>query len=191
MASSMNGGAVCHIVGAGEFYEYVIMPGADDITIAADGGYAHLTRMGVYPDAVIGDFDSLAEPPAHHRVIKLSREKDDTDMHAAIKMGLQGGYRVFRIYGGTGGRLDHTLANINSLVYLARNGARGFLYGDNIIITAICNENIMFDAGAVGIVSVFAHGGAANGVSICGLKYELDDVVLSDGVPLGVSNELT
>lgn len=183
---------LCIIVGAGDFYDggTSIAPREDDYVIAADAGYAALSRLGVRIDEVIGDFDSLGRLPAHPNVRRLPVEKDDTDMLYALRLGLKRGYTEFRLYGGVGGRLDHTLANIQCLSYLAHQGCRGILYGDGCVITAICNDTLHLNPLSGGIVSVFAQGGSAQGVSISGLQYELENAALSCDFPIGVSNAL-
>lgn len=179
---------VCHIVGAGPFCERGPKPGPKDMVIAADGGYRHLLRWGIEADVVVGDFDSMPQP-AHPEVIRLPKEKDETDMAAALRIGKARGYSLFNLYGGLGGLLDHTLANLQLLVGLAQAGARGFLLDDGIVVTAIYNARFDFPAGTRGRVSVFAQGGAAGGVFLRGLKYPLEDAALTDAFPLGVSNE--
>ena len=96
----------CYIVGAGTFYDRNFAPGAGDFVIAADGGYATLTVRGTDMDLVVGDFDSMGFRPDHPKVVDLPVEKDDTDTMAAIRLGWDRGYRTFRLYGGTGGRVD-------------------------------------------------------------------------------------
>lgn len=181
----------CVIAGAGEYSGKIPDPLEDDYIIAADGGYSLLTARGLRADALIGDFDSLASPPEHGNIIRLSVEKDDTDMLAAIRHGLWKGYRVFHIYGGTGGRLSHTLANIECLAYLSCIGARAFLFGDGFYITAVTDGALEFDAGQSGGISVFSHGDSSQGVFLDGLKYSLDNAVLTNTFPLGVSNSFT
>ena len=122
-------------------------------------------------------------------MVRLKPEKDDTDMMIALKRGLETGYRIFHIYGGCGGRFDHTLANIQCLAYLAQNHARGYLIGKKHTVTLIENERIEFPKERTGYVSVFSYGETARGVTIKGLKYTLTDAYLTDRVPLGVSNE--
>ena len=112
---------ICHIVGAGPFCPWGPQPQPGDLLIAADGGYAHLSRWGLMPDLVVGDFDS-GPKPAHPQVISLPREKDVTDTWAAAQLGRERGYSVFYIYGGLGGQLDHTLANIQLLCHMADAG---------------------------------------------------------------------
>ncbi len=179
---------ICFVVGAGEFVEGKFEKRADDMVIAADGGYEHLKRIGVEADAVLGDFDS-SEVPRHPNVIRHPAAKDDTDMMLAVKAGLGLGYKNFILLGGLGGRLDHTLSNIQTLVYLSRRGSRAFLAGGGAAVTAVTDSAVKFGAQEQGVVSVFCSGGKAEGVNLRGLKYPLVDAVLTDDAPLGVSNE--
>jgi len=182
----------CYIAGAGEFYDDEL-PEQGDYVIAADGGYSALVSHGIIPDLVVGDFDSLGSIPDHPNVMQSNVEKDDTDMMIAVRQGLELGYTNFTINGGLGGRLDQTLANIQILVYLADNSANGVLVGQDIYVTAIKDSAIelMIDSKPCGTVSVFCHGYTAEGVTLKGLKYPLDNATLSNNYPIGVSNELT
>lgn len=180
---------ICYIVGAGECSRLLLNLKKEDYVIAVDGGYEYLKGNRI--DLVIGDFDSLSYVPEHPNVIVLKPEKDDTDMMAALKEGLKRGYETFYIYGGCGGRIDHTLANIQSLAYLSQQGARGYLLYDNQVITIIQNDSIVFQSDKKGYISVFSFGEKAEGVTLKGLKYPLENAVLSDKFPLGVSNEFT
>ena len=184
-----NSTSVCYIVGAGSFAERRILRESGDYIIAADGGYAHLDRIGIVPDLLLGDFDSLEKIPDLEQIIRLPKEKDDTDMLFAVKKGYSLGFRKFVLYGGVGGRLDHTLANIQTLAYLSQNGASGFLVGEGRVITAITNGKLDFKREREGILSVFCHGAEARGVELKGLKFPLNDAVLTATMPLGVSNE--
>ena len=182
---------VCIIAGAGEYFGHVIAPRPGDYVIAADAGFLRLREMGVRIDEVIGDFDSTGRRPDHPHVRQLPVEKDDTDTLYALRVGVSMGFRQFRIYGGTGGRLDHTLANIQCLNWLARQGLRGWLYGDGCVLTALYCGELAFDAPAGRTVSAFALGGDARGVTISGLKYAVGGVTLTGDFPIGVSNETT
>ena len=116
----------CILVGAGDLTISEIPINEGDLCIAVDGGYEYCCLLDIRPDYVLGDFDSLSSKQAEKleeraqkdqtNVIRIPRDKDDTDMLAAIKLGLQEGYRSFRLYGGSGGRLEHTLANIQCLL---------------------------------------------------------------------------
>ena len=182
----------CYLIGAGSFYGLHARPGPGDLLIAADGGCAALKALGLTPDLVVGDFDSLGEAPDFPNVIKLKPEKDETDLAEAVEIGIERGCTEFRIYGGTGGkRTDHTIANLQLLAYLSCKKLHGFLYGENEIFTVITDTQISFPSSMSGYISVFAHSNTCEGVTIKGLKYELDNYTLTNNIALGVSNEFT
>lgn len=178
----------CYIVGAGDFYGFVKRPAEDDCVIAADGGFAVCQAEGVKPRWTLGDFDSLGCVPQTENVVQMPVEKDDTDMVLAVKKGLELGCKTFHIYGGTGGRLDHTVANLQTLLYLKNHGAEGYLYDHNGYYTVLKNEKKVFDAREKGILSVFAMNGDAKGVTIAGGQYPAENAVFTCDVVLGVSN---
>lgn len=180
---------LCVIFGAGEAYSPRKNFGRDDLIIAADGGYRAAINAGLEPNVVIGDFDSGSMPEgtgAH--IIKLNPDKDDTDMLAAAKLGLRRGYKAFALYGGVGGRLDHTVANLAVLAYLNAFGARGYLVDRDAVATVITDEKLTLPKSRRGTVSVFAYGGAASGVTLKNLKFPLENAELATDFPLGTSN---
>lgn len=186
----------CMIVGAGEIeISHIMHPQKEDYVIAADGGFEVLQEAGIVPHVWIGDMDSTRNNGCENsalqqvQVIKLPREKDDTDMLAAIRMGLEQGCQEFLLYGSLGGRLDHTIANIQCLLFLKKHGANGRLYGKTEIVEVLQNETRTYPADMKGTISVFALEHEAKGVTEKGLKYEIEDAVLSSGFPIGVSNE--
>lgn len=182
----------CIIVGAGEFHEKSWNYDKEDYLIAADGGFEHLRRMGIMPDLLIGDMDSIEQECSSPGVTikRLPREKDDTDMLAAIKEGLAQDYKEFIIYGALGGeRIDHSLANIQCLLYLYNHGATGILYGARDRIELLCNDRINYPASMRGMVSVFAFSQDAEGVTEQGLKYSIQDTTIKMEFPIGISNE--
>ena len=179
----------CYIFGAGGFYGLPQRPAAGDTVIAADGGWRICRRENITPDLLLGDFDSLHTVPDFARIRRVPVEKDDTDMMLAIKEGLGRGETEFHLYGGMGGRrTDHTIANFQALLYLARRGAQGWLYGQGERYTAVCGGTITFPARDRGILSVFCLGADARDVSIQGGQYPLHHAVLTAEFPLGVSN---
>lgn len=180
----------CYIVGAGEFYGS-FSPTRDDLVIAADGGYAALCERGIRCDLLIGDMDSINEVPKGVKTIRHKVEKDETDMHLAYLEGVRRGYTDFAIYGGVGGRVDHTFANYCLLSYICKHGGRAKLYDKTSIAYAISDGCAKINAENGKTVSVFAFGGEARGVCIRGLYYTLEDGVLSPDFPLGVSNHAT
>ena len=182
---------VCYIVGAGDCPKLNIKKDIDDLIIAADGGYKYLEEYGIIPDVVIGDFDSLGIVPCGDNVIKLNPVKDITDMHAAVDIGIEKGYSEFHIYGACGGRIDHTLANIQLVAALASRKMKAFIHDGETVITAICNGSMSFSAEYKGYISVFAHSDECSGIYLKGLKYTLENGTLKNNFPLGVSNEFT
>ncbi|MBE6748709.1 MAG: thiamine diphosphokinase [Ruminococcaceae bacterium] len=179
----------CYIFGALECSITDFKPQENDLIIAADGGYSTLKKLNIKPDLVVGDFDSLGSVPDSESIVKHPVKKDDTDTLLAIKIGFQKGYKKFIIYGAIGGRLDHTVATIQSATYVAQNGGIAYICDDNHTVTAIKNSGIKFKKTAKGYISVFALSGIAKGVTINGLLYPLDNAEISPDFPLGVSNE--
>ena len=162
----------------------------EDFVIAADGGLSHTEKLGIVPCEILGDFDSLGHVPAGANVFPV--EKDDTDAMLAVRRGLELGYREFVLYGSLDGpRLDHTVANFQTLQYLADHGADGYLVGNSCIVTVLKDSVLSFPAGKEGTISVFCMGADAEGVTLEGLYYPLDRGRLTAGFPLGVSNHFT
>lgn len=181
----------CYIFGAGEYGGLTLAPDSlsGGFIIAADGGYDRLRQWGIAPDLAVGDFDSLGRVPEDVEVVRHPVMKDDTDMMLAVREGLERGCTRFLLYGGLGGRLDHTLANLHVLAFLARRGCPAFLIGEDAAVTAIHNGTLTFGPEHAGTLSLFAWGGAAEGVTLTGLLYPLENGVLTAEHPLGVSNE--
>ena len=182
----------CFIFAAGTFYGLRERPGADDLVLAADAGYRICQQEGIEPDLLLGDFDSMEEPVDFEHIQRVPVEKDDTDTMLAIRTALEQGCDTVYIYGGTGGkRLDHTLANLQALLFLRRHGARGYLYGDEFVWTAVENESVAVKKEVEwGLFSVFCLGDRAEGISSSGLQYAMTDTSLTPDFPLGVSNHI-
>lgn len=179
--------ARCVIFCAGEFDGLLAPLRTDDFLLAADGGLAHIQKLGLTANGILGDFDSLGYVPDSAQVFPV--EKDDTDAMLAAKKGLELGYRDFLFYGSLDGpRLDHTVANFQTLQYLSDRGGIGYLIGKRYIVTVLTKGKIEFKDTASGILSLFCMGETAQNVTIEGLKYPLAKGTLCPGFPLGVSN---
>lgn len=177
----------CIIFCAGGFTSLAAPIEKADYLIAADGGLRHLEMLGLTPNAILGDFDSLGFTPENATVFPV--EKDDTDAMLAVRKALELGYKDILLYGALDGpRLDHTVANLQTLQFLADHGAVGYLIGNDYIATVLQNGTLSFPETAKGILSVFCMGKDALGVTLAGLKYPLQDGTLRAGFPLGVSN---
>ena len=181
---------ICYIVGAGNG----VMPFEKkdgDLVIAADGGYRALCTLGVKPDLVLGDFDSLSEealPMGTTEILRYPVRKDDTDSALAFRVAYDRGYREFVLMGSTGGRADHTFAAYQLLLHARRTGARILLVGERELTECLLCEERTFEGVEGATLSVFAFGADAHGVDIRGASYELQDGVLTADVALGVSN---
>ena len=185
-----NNNRICYVVGAMSLTSALRpFPAPGDYVIAADRGYDSLMAYGVVPDLVVGDFDSLGYAPKHPNVTQLPSVKDDTDMVYALRKGLELGYRRFVLLGGVGGRLEHTLGNLQILDWLTTQGAVGFLAGEKTVATALRGGTITFPASMSGFLSAFCNSGTAQGVTLTGLKFCLDNATLTSSFPVGVSNE--
>ena len=138
----------CVIFGAGDYYDETPAIPDDAFVVAADGGLDHARAFGIDADFVVGDFDSITgdRPTQNDRTIALPSEKDDPDLLSALKISWLRGARTFHIYGALGGRIDHTISNIQLMALLADRGATGYLHGDGSIVTAICDGALDFPA---------------------------------------------
>ena len=180
----------CVVFCAAEFDSLVCPLEEGDYVIAADGGLRHTQALGIVPQEILGDFDSLGYAPEGARVFPV--EKDDTDAMLAARRGLALGFQEFWYYGSLDGpRLDHTVANYQTLQYLADHGAAGFLIGRDFLATVVKSGSLSFPAGGEGLISLFCLGADARGVTLQGLYYPLENGILTPGFPLGVSNHFT
>ena len=193
----------CVIISAGDFQETGIDLREGDLCIAADAGFGHAQRLGILPDLIVGDFDSAKDAPPEvlcgireitkkdpERVVQLEVMKDDTDTMRAVRIGLSKGYRKFCLYGAMGGkRLDHSLANIQTLLFIKHQGGSGYIIDRDLMLFIAENETVKFPKGSTGTISVFSLSEESRGVSLKGLLYGMDEGVLKNDFPLGVSNE--
>ncbi len=166
-----------------------IRPGA--FVIAADAGLEKLLAAGIRPDLILGDFDSLGGRPTEGEILSFPVRKDDTDTMLAVKEALRRGFDVLYLSGASGGRLDHTVANLQTLLYAAKQGVEAYLCAGSETATVRCGGRVRFRPECRGRLSVFALGEAVSGVTLKGLLYETETVTLTNAFPLGVSNEFT
>ncbi len=189
----------CYVIGAGDLTVGEIAVDEEDIVIAVDGGLSYCSVLEIEPDYIIGDFDSVSEQEAAavkvleqeipERIFRLPCEKDDTDMLAALKLGLELGYREFRIYAGMGGRFDHSYANVQCLLYLKNRGAVGYLVDGTGMTLVIKEEEVRFRKGMEGYLSLLSMEKEVAGVTIEGLKYTVKEATITNDFPIGISNE--
>lgn len=179
----------CHVFCAASFTGLLEAPAEGDLILAADGGFRHTSALGIQPDFVLGDFDSLGYTPKGKNIQVFPVEKDDTDSMLAVRLGLSKGYERFIFYGALDGpRLDHTVANFQTLSFLASHGGHGLLVGDTYLATVLAPGEVRFSSQAEGILSLFCLGEPVEKITIEGLQYPLQDGRLTAHHPLGVSN---
>ena len=161
----------------------------NDFVIYCDCGLKHQDALGIEPDLIIGDFDSWENPNANTETIVLPVVKDDTDTFFAVKEAVKRGYDEFLIIGVFGGRLDHTLGNLSIMLNLFKQGKKVTAADDYSIITVV-GESAEYISEEFSFFSLLAIDGKAEGVTIKGAKYPLENAVFTPDFPLGVSNEV-
>ncbi len=163
----------------------------DDWFIAADGGGRLAAALGVKPAVLVDDFDSSETPDTggDTEIVRLPMEKDWTDTQAAAMLALDRGYRDFLLLGCTGGRLDHTLANIAVLLYLLRRGADALMADERNFLRLYGPGRYRVERRAGYKLSLFPYGGEVEGITVKNVRYPLEKARLTPDNSLGVSNE--
>lgn len=183
----------CVIIGGGDCSADILKNNiqSDDYIICADSGFDVAITSGFLPDLLIGDFDSIKAVPEFSNKITLPIEKDVTDTVAAYNEGVKLGFKNFVLFGGTGGRFEHTFANISLMANASKNGIKFEIFDDKHIFRSITNSSIKIEKKAEQQISVFAYGNKAYGVTETGFHYKLFNYVLDpfDGA-LGTSNDI-
>ncbi len=183
----------CVIIGGGELEDIRFTQSLlqkEDFIICADRGYAYCASMGRKPDLILGDFDSYSgKLPQNCEVLHYPIEKDDTDTMLAVKESIRRGFEDVLLVGMLGGRLDHTLANIQTVVYSVQHGQKARIIEKDCRITAIRSGQTIRIPYVRGFhFSVFCHSDEAEGVTIEHAKYEIRNAKITNGFPIGVSN---
>lgn len=185
-----NDASLCYVVGAMPLDPgFILTPVPGDLVIAADKGYETLSRLGVHPGLVVGDFDSLGSVPDHPQVLRLPRIKDETDTGFALRQGLKRGYRRLCCWAVWAGVWTTRWPIFSCSPGSPPKGPQGVLLGEGEAAAVVTEGTLSFPASMEGFVSVFCAGGTARGVTLEGLKYPLDHAELTSDFPLGVSNE--
>ena len=178
----------CYLVGAGEVSALPTLS-QDDLLIAVDGGLHACTAQGLSPSLLVGDLDSFGDAPLPNiPICRFPVKKDETDTYLAYLEGVKRGYSHFEIYGGLGGRADHTIANLQLLRRIAGEGRSAALVGKDTRMLAFSNCTTTLKTRAGQSLGVFALSEICEGVSIAGAAYELENGTLKNDFPLGVSN---
>lgn len=183
----------CVIIGGGDCSAEILKNNIldDDFIICADSGFDIAMECGFNPDLLIGDFDSIKAIPENVNKITLPVEKDVTDTVAAFNEGVKLGYNSFLLLGGTGGRFEHTFANVSLMADTSKMGITFEIVDDKHIFRSITNSKIVINKKDNQQVSVFAFGDRAFGVTLKGFHYPLWDYTLDPfNGALGTSNDI-
>lgn len=189
---SVMGG--CCLVAACEFNRDDFLrryrEGLFERVIAVDGGFGHLEGVGCVPDVVIGDFDSLGYVPEGECVIAHPAHKDKSDLELALDMAAEYGFGFIVVYGALGGRLDHSVANLQMCARFAESGMNIELVGADCTVSFLVGPGELQLPALHGTVSVFSAVNESYGVTIRGMEYPLGQATLTNRTTLGLSNEL-
>ncbi|MCB1256233.1 MAG: thiamine diphosphokinase [Microthrixaceae bacterium] len=181
-----------------------------DLVVAADGGLDLALGLGYSPDHVVGDMDSVSSAAlsrARSQGLQLTEvpvAKDASDYELALDLAVERGADHLMVIGGASGRLDHVFATLLTLThpkfaglviegwlvdnYIAVINGRSARQDDVGLSRSSSRAVVTGDVGDQ--LSVFALNGPATGVTTSGLRWVLDDALLTGGTSLGVSNEL-
>lgn len=191
---------IIHILAGGPIEncaDFSIYEDGDVIWAAVDRGVYRLLKLGIKPVAAFGDYDSVTTEELAwmqeqtHELHIVAKEKDETDLEIAIRWALEQKPKEIRIFGATGGRLDHSLANIQMLL----KGVRA-----NVKMSVVDNKNeiSLQEPGTYHIekserfpyISFVPMSEQVEGITLHGFKYPLTNKTIQWGFTLCISNEL-
>lgn len=163
----------------------------DDFIIAADGGTRHALALGLTPNLIIGDMDSLPstfnlEPST---LIQFPADKNETDLELAIQHALTLNPQEVIILAALGGRLDQTLGNIALISRLQVTGCR-LVLDDGVEEVFFCHDQVEVSGTVGDIVSLIPWQGEVTGIITQGLKWPLQNETLYPNKTRGISNEM-
>lgn len=183
-------------LGNPSFYRVILKDA--DMVICANGGVAHAMKLGIVPQLVVGDLDSLAENQKEWmdrnrvRAAVHSRDKDYTDTHLALKEAIGLSPDEVVMLGCIGDRMDHTLSNIFLLLECAKAGIKAKIMDEVNEMYVVGPERELELTGAEGqFVSLVPLTTAVSGIFTSGLKYRLRGDSLEMRESRGISNEFT
>lgn len=181
----------CVIIGGAKIENYDKIKSyfdKNDYFVFCDSGLKHQEKLGVTPDFIVGDFDSIKKPETDENILVLPTVKDDTDTFAAVKLMLEKGYESFLLVGVIGQRFDHSLGNISILLYLKQNGAKGIVVDDYCEMSIIDKKEKVLK-NSCSYFSLISLTKSIDGVNIVGAKYPLENATIENSYQFGISNE--
>ncbi len=181
----------CVIIGGARIEKYDVIRQylqPEDYFICCDCGLDHCKKLGIEPELIIGDFDSHEKPDLPVDTITLPCEKDDTDTMAAVREAVKRGFRDYLLIGVTGGRIDHTLANLYILLWLDNRGMAASAVDDHSEME-IVSRSAAYVGSRFEYFSLVNIAGEASGITIRNAKYTLENAEIHSEFQIGVSNE--
>ncbi len=179
----------CLIISGGKF-DKIKLQDSYNLIIACDKGYVHASKLKISPDIIVGDFDSSKMPRTNTNIIAVDSVKDDTDTALAVKYALRNGYKVIDIICALGGRIDHSLANISLMKYIVEHKSVARILSNDATLIAVGEGKIKIKKDKSKYFSIFSLSDKSKINYIKGTKYDVKNIVLKNGFPLGVSNEI-
>jgi thiamine pyrophosphokinase len=169
------------------------LPKEDDLILAADAGLLTARRLGLTPQILLGDFDSLGDPdvPDGTELIRVPAEKNDTDTQLAVRVAIERGAKEIVIVGGLGGRVDHTLSSLAILEDLNGRHVPARMTDGKNRVQFIRNSGALIAKSKFRFLSLIAADPVVKGVTVEGCKYPLKNAKLSRLNQYAVSNEIT
>ncbi|SFG24880.1 thiamine diphosphokinase [Desulfotomaculum arcticum] len=182
---------------AGEASWLAEMIKPEDRVICVDGGARYIDSLGIVPDMIIGDMDSI-DRGLLDKFKKLGSvikehpaEKDDTDTALAVAEALAGKPGEIIILGALGTRFDHSLANIHLLAVAREQGVRARIVNEfNDISLVSPGERTVVEGAAGELFSLLPLTAKVTGINVTGAKWPLRDAEFVIGNPYGISNRL-
>lgn len=179
----------CLIISGGD---YCTLPDSIeyDFCIACDKGLEYAIRLGITPDLIMGDFDSYKGSFDANlaNVLTFPVEKDDSDTMLAIKHAISNGYSKIIIICALGGRLDHTIANIQAMTYVATHDVACELFSETEHLITFTGHEISLPAKEGYSLSLFSLSDSCENITIKGAGYDVENIKLTNTFPIGLSN---
>lgn len=167
-----------------------------DYVICADGGLKHAQELGIVPDLLVGDFDSLSDEMLWEYSVtgvaikRYPVDKDKTDMQIAVDTAIDMGASQVFLVGAFGSRWDHSYANMLMLYRLARRGIKAQILDAHNVVMVSTSGKIEIEGEIGQTLSLLPLGGDVRILSTDGLKYPIVNGILPLDFPYGVSNVL-
>jgi thiamine pyrophosphokinase len=174
------------------FYKQYLEEHPFDAIFCADGGIKTALKLGIVPDVLLGDFDSVTREEIHYlkdkiKIMPFEKRKDYTDIHLCIKYAIENHFYQITLFGVLGTRADHSLTNIYLLKYAMDNGVNAKIVNEYNEIFLL-NDFIKLHGVKDKTISVLPYTDKIEGINLKGMGYPLKDATMVKENPYGVSN---